>query len=63
MPELINFSRKAITLSIRERLKLGQLPNWVHWTGLGGTLLVLIGSVLIFLILKKSTPLGGVGAG
>jgi hypothetical protein len=36
-------------------LNIGQLLKWVHWTGLGGTLLVLIGPVLIFLKLKNQT--------
>lgn len=53
MPEPIDSHHQPTTLSIKERLKLDQLPNWVHWTGLGGTFIVLLLSLLVFLMFKN----------
>ena len=45
--------QKRIQLPIAERLKISQLPLWVHGIGLGGTAFVLLGSILIFFLLQR----------
>ncbi|XOV94150.1 MAG: ceramidase domain-containing protein [Bacteroidota bacterium] len=52
MSEKIESNKEQLHLSIVERLKLNNLPRWVHGVGLGGTLLVLLISIILFMIFK-----------
>lgn len=44
--------KQRIQLSLAARLKVNQLPRWVHGIGLGGTVFVLLVSILIFIPLQ-----------
>jgi hypothetical protein len=44
---------KRLQLGMAERLKLNQLPQWVHWIGLGGTGLVFLMALLVFTAFKE----------
>lgn len=43
-----------LQMNLGQRLKLANLPGWVHWVGLGGTGLVLLVFVGLFFIFKDT---------
>jgi hypothetical protein len=52
MPKPLDPIDERLHLRMAERLKLDHLPRWVHGIGLGGTGLVLLLSILVFVALK-----------
>ncbi len=43
---------QRLSLGTRARLKIDNVPNWVHGVGLGGTLTTLAIFIILFLIFK-----------
>ncbi len=52
MSEEIESIEKRLHLGVAERLKLNDLPRWVHGIGLGGTLIVLLIFIGVFMVFK-----------
>ncbi len=49
----MNKPKQEISYSLSQRLKLDQLPTWVHGIGLGGTFFVLVIGIVFFLAFKN----------
>ncbi len=53
MSEKLSPNKKQLHLRMLDRLKLNNLPSWVHGIGLGGTLLVFLIFLILFMVFKE----------